>query len=236
MRSLCFVGLISAWTCCAATPATLPDAPEKAVVVSRCGSCHPAEVLLGRLDNPKNWARKVDSMVNRGAELSDADIVQVNNYLNKYFALVPENVSLPDAPGKEALKKVCGTCHPAEWVANRGRHTGLRWQWQETVNQMMLRGAHGTAEEQDAIVDYLTQNFGYIPVRTYLPDGPGKETTERVCGPCHGVMMLQDRRRNGAAWGRTVSNMIGRGASATEAEAREISGYLGTFLAPEPAR
>ena len=237
MRAVSLFGLISAWACLAAGPDALPESPEKSIVVARCSSCHPSEVLLGRLDTPKNWARKVESMENRGAELSAGDIVQINNYLNKHFALLPENVTLPDGPGKDALKKVCGTCHPAELVANRGRHTGLRWQWQETVNQMMIRGAHGSVEEQDAIVDYLSKNFGYIPVRSYLPDGPGKETTERVCGPCHGVLMLKDRRRNGAAWSRTVQNMIGRGASATDAEAREVSGYLGMFLAPEsPSR
>ena len=185
---------------CLAAPETLPDGPQKALVVSLCKGCHPPEVLLGRLDTPKNWARKVDSMVNRGAELSDDDVVQINAYLNEHFALVKENVTLPDGPGKEALQKVCSTCHPAEVVANRGRHTGLRWQWSDTVDQMMVRGAHGSAEEQTQIVDYLAKNFGYIPVRSYLPEGPGKQTTERVCGPCHGVLMLLDRRRNAAAW------------------------------------
>src|SRR6478752_2717845 len=160
---------------CLAAPETLPDGPQKALVVSRCKGCHPPEVLLGRLNTPKNWARKVDSMVNRGAELSDDDVVQINAYLNEHFALVKENVTLPDGPGKEALQKVCSTCHPAEVVANRGRHTGLRWQWSDTVDQMMVRGAHGSAEEQTQIVDYLAKNFGYIPVRSYLPEGPGKQ-------------------------------------------------------------
>ena len=219
----------------AAAPESLPEGPQKAIVASRCRGCHPAEVLLGRLDTPKNWARKVDSMIDRGAELSPSDIVQINAYLNELFALVPENVILPDGPGQEALRKVCSSCHPAELVANRGRHSGLRWQWSDTVDQMMVRGAHGSAEEQNLIVDYLAKNFGYIPVRSYLPDGPGKQTAERVCGPCHGVLMLLDRRRNGGAWASTVANMIRRGAEATPEEANEIARYLGTSLTPANA-
>src|ERR1700749_3767563 len=89
---------MTAWTCPAAPPDSLPDGPQRAVVVSRCSGCHPAEVLLGRLDTPKNWARKVDSMMDRGAVLSADDIVQVNAYLNEHFALIPENVTLPEGP------------------------------------------------------------------------------------------------------------------------------------------
>lgn len=188
--------------------------------------------MLGRLDTPKNWARKVESMINRGAELSDDEATEINAYLNEHFALVPQNVTLPEAPGRDALKKVCSTCHPAELVANRGRHSGLRGQWSETVNQMMVRGAHASAEEQDLIVDYLAKNFGYIPVRSHLPEGPGKQTTERVCGPCHGVRMLLDRRRTDAAWAGTVTNMVRRGAEATPEEASEIARYLGSSLTP----
>lgn len=235
MRLVAIFALVPIWTCFAAAPESLPEAPQKALVATRCRGCHPAEVLLGRLDTPKNWARKVESMINRGAELSPDDVVQTNTYLNENFALVPQSVTLPDGPGKEALQKVCSTCHPAELVANRARHTGLRWQWSDTVDQMMVRGAHGSAEEQNLIVDYLSKNFGYIPVRSYLPDGPGKQTTERVCGPCHGVLMLLDRRR--AAWAGTVTNMLRRGAEATPEEANEIATYLSTYLTPvNPAK
>jgi cytochrome c553 len=235
MRPAAIIALIPLWVCLAAEPEALPEGPQKTLVANRCKGCHPAEVLLGRLDTPKNWARKVESMINRGAELSDDDVAQINAYLNEHFALVPENVTLPDGPGKEALQKACSTCHPAEVVANRGRHTGLRWQWSNTVDQMMVRGAHANAAEQELIVDYLTKNFGYIPVRSYLPEGPGKQTTERVCGPCHGVLMLLDRRRAGGAWSGTVTNMIRRGAEATPDEANDIARYLGTYLTPTNA-
>jgi mono/diheme cytochrome c family protein len=198
--------------------ADLPDAPGKATVLKRCSGCHPADVLVGRVDTPKNWAGKVESMINRGAELTPEEVTEVVAYLNANFALTSVTVQLPDGPGKAELQKVCGTCHLAELVANRDRQAGRRYQWLDTIDRMLARGAKGTPAELELITDYLANNFAYIPVRSYLPDGPGKQTTERVCGPCHGPTMLGDRRRTGRAWSRTVENMIGRGAIATESE------------------
>lgn len=50
---------------------------------------------------------------------------------------------------------------------------------------MLARGAKGTNEDFEQITSYLVTNFGYIPVPSYLPEGPAKKTVERVCGPCH---------------------------------------------------
>ncbi|HEY6347737.1 MAG TPA: hypothetical protein VIY49_40105 [Bryobacteraceae bacterium] len=68
--------------------AGLPDGPEKKTFVKVCSGCHPPEVVLGRMDTPKNWARKVDSMINRGAVATDAEVNQVNAYLDRNFAFV----------------------------------------------------------------------------------------------------------------------------------------------------
>jgi hypothetical protein len=99
---------------------------------------------------------------------------------------------------------------------------------------MLARGAKGTNDEFDQITEYLVVNFGYIPVPSYVPEGMGKKTVERVCGPCHGVNLLIGRHASPAEWTRTVNNMIGRGASAAPGEAEEISDYLGRYLGPKP--
>ena len=64
----------------------LPDGPARNTFVKVCSGCHPAEVVLGRMDKPKNWARKVASMINRSAVATDAEGNQVNAYLNPSFA------------------------------------------------------------------------------------------------------------------------------------------------------
>jgi competence protein ComEA len=63
---------------------------------------------------------------------------------------------LPDGPGKDALVKVCSTCHEP----NRAASVRLtREGWEATVADMKWRGAKGTDEEFAAIVDYLSANF-----------------------------------------------------------------------------
>ncbi len=63
---------------------------------------------------------------------------------------------LPDAPGRETVKKVCAACHPAEVVLQRGMS---REQWGSIVSNMIGRGAKGTDEEFAEIVDYLSKNL-----------------------------------------------------------------------------
>ena len=63
---------------------------------------------------------------------------------------------LPDGPGKDALVKVCITCHePNRVAAFRLTRDG----WEATVADMRWRGAKGTDEEFAAIVEYLAANF-----------------------------------------------------------------------------
>jgi competence protein ComEA len=63
---------------------------------------------------------------------------------------------LPDGPGKDALVKVCVTCHePNRVAAFRLTREG----WEATVADMKWRGAKGTDEEFAAIVEYLATNF-----------------------------------------------------------------------------
>lgn len=55
------------------------------------------------------------------------------------------------------LNKVCGACHPLETVTSQRRN---RAQWQESIDQMIARGAKGTPEEFAAVLDYLVRNNG----------------------------------------------------------------------------
>ncbi len=64
---------------------------------------------------------------------------------------------LPTGPGHDELMKVCGKCHSAEQaVSLRQSRTG----WEETVSKMVNMGAEGTDDEYEAILGYLTKNFG----------------------------------------------------------------------------
>lgn len=64
---------------------------------------------------------------------------------------------LPDATGREVVKKVCATCHEIETaIASRRTRIG----WERSVEDMIARGAKGSEEELDAVVEYLATYFG----------------------------------------------------------------------------
>jgi len=70
---------------------------------------------------------------------------------------------LPAGAGKEAVEKVCTSCHPIDTVI-QARRTSI--DWQDTVQDMASRGAAVPDEELEAIVQYLTRFFGRINVNT----------------------------------------------------------------------
>lgn len=63
---------------------------------------------------------------------------------------------LPDGPGKATMQKICSGCHAPEIVLGR-RDT--KEGWAQVVSSMVDRGANGTDEEFNAIIDYLAANF-----------------------------------------------------------------------------
>ena len=71
------------------------------------------------------------------------------------FALSAQG-QLPDAPGKEAMVKVCSGCHePQRSASLRLTREG----WQEVVTKMVALGAKGSEEELAQVLEYLAANF-----------------------------------------------------------------------------
>ncbi|WP_162179876.1 ComEA family DNA-binding protein [Bryobacter aggregatus] len=63
-----------------------------------------------------------------------------------------------------------------------------------------------------------------------LPEGPGKATTEKVCGSCHGVGIFVNRRESREGWNGIIEDMIHRGMKGEDEEFGEVSDYLTQFL------
>ncbi|MFL6350787.1 MAG: c-type cytochrome [Bryobacteraceae bacterium] len=86
---------------------------------------------------------------------------------------------LPDAPGRETVKKLCSGCHPAELVLGKGMS---REQWGGIVSNMISRGAKGTEAEFAQVVDYLAKN---------LPPHTDAQATARRRGGGGGGLLAQ---------------------------------------------
>jgi len=69
-----------------------------------------------------------------------------------------------------------------------------------------------------------------------LPDAPGKEATQKVCGACHGAELMIGRQETRETWGAIVDDMIQRGATGTDDEFFQVVDYLATnFSKTSPA-
>jgi competence ComEA-like helix-hairpin-helix protein len=73
------------------------------------------------------------------------------------LGIVSAQSKLPDGEGKAEFQRICVTCHELSVVTNARMS---RERWEGMVDDMATRGALGTDEELDKIVDYLSANFG----------------------------------------------------------------------------
>ena len=55
-----------------------------------------------------------------------------------------------------------------------------------------------------------------------LPDGPGRDVTERVCTTCHGLENVVRAHMTKERWNAVVDDMVSRGATATDEEIDRI--------------
>src|SRR5438309_1003757 len=65
--------------------------------------------------------------------------------------------TLPDAPARDTVKKICGNCHELATVVS-SRRTKLAWE--QMVDDMITRGAEGSDADMESVVAYLTAYFG----------------------------------------------------------------------------
>ena len=73
------------------------------------------------------------------------------------LAAVAAAQTLPDGPGKAVTEKMCLPCHGLENVV-KNRLTKDRWA--KEVDDMVARGATGSDEEIEQVINYLAANFG----------------------------------------------------------------------------
>lgn len=84
---------------------------------------------------------------------------------------------LPDGPGKDAFVAVCGTCHAPEIVFGL---TKSRDGWSATIDDMVEKGASGTDQQMQGILDYLSKNFSKSEVPKIDINTASKEQLRQV--------------------------------------------------------
>jgi hypothetical protein len=64
------------------------------------------------------------------------------------------------------------------------------------------------------------------PAAAQLPDGPGKDEVQKVCGTCHPASTAASVRLTRDGWQSKIAEMVSRGAQATDEELEAILNYL----------
>lgn len=72
---------------------------------------------------------------------------------------------LPPGAGREQVQKVCGGCHSVSVITE---YRATKEKWGEIVDNMVSRGAEGTDEEIDQVVNYLAEHFGAAAPRSKI--------------------------------------------------------------------
>jgi hypothetical protein len=126
--------------------------------------------------------------------------------------------TLPPGDGRDEVIKICSGCHLLTVVSAQRKSESA---WTDTVIDMRTRGANGSDEDLEKIVNYLVKNFGQ-------PSEPAKEnlTLAEAMGlatalsvtPAQAQAIIDNRGRNGKF--NDVDSLMGsRGVDADKMDA-----------------
>jgi competence ComEA-like helix-hairpin-helix protein len=91
-------------------------------------------------------------------------------------AATPDDQSLPDGPGKAIVQRMCVGCHSLKVVTSkRATHD----QWNDLVQLMVSRGADGTDEDIESVINYLSAHFGPNNTKTEASSSSAAQSSDR---------------------------------------------------------
>jgi len=119
--------------------------------------------------------------------------------------------------GERLLNASCADCHDLRPIETEAKD---REGWNETVQNMLQRGATVADADIPVLVDYLAEHFGP------LPDGRGKEIVLNICTQCHDLKRIRLGHRSAEEWEETLNSMLNEGAPLSDADYPIVHNYL----------
>ncbi len=138
-------------------PESMPAGEGRSLVSGVCAGCHTLDRVLTLSNSRGEWERTVQDMVSRGAQISSQEVGAIVNYLVEHYG--ENSRPVPGSPqAAEALfNSKCFQCHGDAMWKNVRRD---RKEWTGIIYRMVGRGALFTAEEINAMAEYLAQTRG----------------------------------------------------------------------------
>ena len=127
------------------------DPGERIMNASCQTSCHTVRNIQTQAMNAEEWSKTVNTMVEKGAKVSAADMPVLIRYLAEHHGPIPEG------RGKEIVLNICTMCHDLNRI-KLGRRSSE--EWEETLISMLNEGAPLSDENFAIVHQYLSKNFG----------------------------------------------------------------------------
>ena len=127
-----------------------PDKGEQ-ILNASCSGCHDLRPIQTSAHDKEGWNDVVQNMLQKGADVSDADVPVLLDYL------VTAHGPMPDGRGKDIVLNVCTMCHDLGRI--RMGHRSAQ-EWEETLNSMLNEGAPLSDADFPIVLAYLAKNFG----------------------------------------------------------------------------
>ena len=122
----------------------------EAIQNSACLGCHDLRPIQTVAYDKDRWTQVVDAMIQKGADVKDADRPVLIDFLTKNHG------PLPSGPGQTILLNVCTVCHDLSRVK---AHRVSPEEWEETLNSMLNEGAMLSDQDFPVLLNYLAKNF-----------------------------------------------------------------------------
>ena len=136
-------------------------------------------------------------------------------------------------PGRKEL-------HVVPRCDSNRRKKATKEEWTEVLKNMQAYGLTVSDADFAKIVDYLAANFGtgaapaqggggaaQSPADEWgLPAGEGRDVVATACTGCHDLEGVKNKKLTVAEWKDIVNNMVGYGATLSDAQVTAVSEYL----------
>ena len=104
--------------------AVLPDAPGKDTFLQVCSGCHSPQNVVGKGFNEDGWTQVVGSMVDHGAQISDAQFATIVKYLVTAFPPIPIKINVNQVSADELQSRLGITAGEAQSIVTYRQQNG----------------------------------------------------------------------------------------------------------------
>src|SRR5215510_8224810 len=135
----------------------LPEGKGASIVSDICLACHEADVITMQKLSRQGWTREVDKMIRWGATVAEPEKEILVDYLAAHFGPKPVLNQTGETRGREIFEKSCLVCHEAGLTEQQRLS---RQGWTREVDKMIRWGAIVADPDKEALIDFLSKNYG----------------------------------------------------------------------------